>query len=284
MTASPAPESQNSTPAVSPQAKTVMSGMRPTGRLHLGHFMGVLKNWQTLQHQYTCYFSIADWHALTTGYERTASIQDNIFQMACDWLACGIDPKKATLFVQSTIPEIAQLHLLMSMLTPKKWLETDPTLKDMVQMIDEDLSYGLLGYPVLQTVDILSVKGELVPVGKDQLAHLEISRDIARRFNHLYGAGFFPEPRPLLTETPVLMGLDGRKMGKSYGNAISLSDTADETAKKIKAAITDPARTKRDIPGTPENCEVVYDYYKVFADTAALQLAGDQCRTAERGC
>lgn len=265
-------------------AKVVMSGMRPTGKLHLGHYMGVLKNWVALQGQYPCFFSIADWHALTTKYDDTASLRDNIIEMALDWLSAGIDPQKATLFVQSSIPEIAELHLLMSMITPAKWVQTDPTLKDMVAMLHEDLSYGLLGYPVLQTVDILSVRAGLVPVGKDQLAHLEISRDIARRFNHVYQTDLFAEPRPLLTETPMLIGLDGRKMGKSYNNAIFLGDTADETWAKVKTAITDPARIKRTDPGNPENCEVVYKYYEVFASKEAQNLAAEECKAATRGC
>ncbi len=267
-----------------PVAKVVMSGMRPTGKLHLGHYMGVLKNWVKLQNEYPCFFSIADWHALTTKYDDTASLRDNILQMAVDWLAAGIDPQKATLFVQSSIPEIAELHLLMSMLVPAKWVQTDPTLKDMVAMLHEDLSYGLLGYPVLQTVDILSVKGNLVPVGKDQLAHLEISRDIARRFNHVYQTDLFAEPRPLLTETPMLIGLDGRKMGKSFNNAIFLSDSADESWNKIKTAITDPARVKRTDPGAPENCEVVYKYYEAFTPQDMQTQAADECRAALRGC
>jgi tryptophanyl-tRNA synthetase len=265
-------------------AKVVMSGMRPTGKLHLGHYMGVLKNWITLQDQYPCFFSIADWHALTTQYDNTANLRENIIEMALDWLASGIAPQKATLFVQSSIPEIAELHLLLSMITPAKWVQTDPTLKDMVAMLHEDLSYGLLGYPVLQTVDILSVQAGLVPVGKDQLAHLEISRDIARRFNHVYQTTLFAEPRPLLTETPMLLGLDGRKMGKSYNNAIFLSDSADETWAKVKTAITDPARIKRTDPGTPENCEVIYKYYEIFASKDAQALAAKECRMASRGC
>jgi tryptophanyl-tRNA synthetase len=264
--------------------KVVMSGMRPTGRLHLGHYMGVLKNWQRLQHDYTCYFSIADYHALTTQYASTENLQNNIYEMALDWLACGIDPSQATMYVQSTLPEISELHLLLSMLTPSKWLETDPTLKDMVQMLHEDLTYGLLGYPVLQTVDILSVLGEFVPVGKDQLAHLEISRDIARRFNHLYATPLFPEPRPLLTEVPLLIGLDGRKMGKSYNNAIFLADTEEETWQKIRTAITDPARVKRDTPGTPSDCEVVFQYFQAFAAQETVQLTEQECTTAQRGC
>lgn len=264
--------------------KSVMSGMRPTGRLHLGHYIGVLKNWIHLQELYDCYFMIADWHALTTQYEETSQLQENIVEMAVDWLAVGLDPQKATIYVQSSIPEIAELHLLLGMLTPNKWVETDPTLKDMVQMLHEDLTYGLLGYPVLQTSDILVMRGELVPVGKDQLAHLEISRDIARRFNHCYRTELFKEPQPLLTETPLLIGLDGRKMGKSYGNGIFLSDTEDEVWSKVKTAVTDPARIRRSDPGNPEACEVVFPYYQIFADSDAITAAAEECRTAKRGC
>ncbi len=261
-----------------------MSGMRPTGRLHLGHYVGVLKNWITLQHQYQSFFSIADWHALTTKYDETQGLNGHILDVALDWLGAGVDPVVATVFVQSQVPEVAELHLLLSMLTPKKWVETDPTLKDMVQMLHEDLNYGLLGYPILQTADILSVKAHLVPVGKDQLAHLEISRDIVTRFNHLYQVELFPAPQPLLTETPMLPGVDGRKMGKSYGNAIYLSDTEEETWQKIKQGITDPARIKRTDPGNPLECEVIYKYYEVFAPSDVQALAAEECRTAARGC
>lgn len=274
------------TPDASATAKApvVMSGMRPTGKLHLGHYMGVLRSWVELQERYSCFFMVADWHALTTKYDATENLRSDILEMALDWLAAGVDPARATLYVQSSLPEEAELNLLLGMLTPAKWVQTDPTLKDMVAMLHEDLSYGLLGYPVLQTADILSVRAGLVPVGKDQLAHLEISRDIARRFNHVYQTDFFAEPRPLLTETPLLGGLDGRKMGKSYNNAIFLSDTADETWRKIKTAITDPARVKRSDPGEPEHCQVVYPWYEVFAPEEVKALAAEECRTAARGC
>ncbi len=280
----PTVDSSTETGRKSVTSNVVMSGMRPTGKLHLGHYMGVLRNWVDLQARYPCFFSIADWHALTTKYDDTDALRANIIDMALDWLAVGIDPQKATMYVQSSIPEIAEMHLLLSMITPAKWVQTDPTLKDMVAMLHEDLSYGLLGYPVLQTVDILSVKGGQVPVGKDQLAHLEISRDIARRFNHLYHTDLFAEPRPLLTETPLLIGLDGRKMGKSYNNAIFLSDSADETWAKIKGAVTDIKRVKRSDPGVPEDCAVVYPYYQAFADAPSIALAAQECRTAARGC
>lgn len=266
-------------------AKRVMSGMRPTGRLHLGHYLGVLKNWVSLQEQYECYFMVADWHALTTKYDQTESLQDNIIEMVLDWLAVGIDPTKANFYVQSHISEIAELHLLLSMLTPLPWVQGDPTLKDMVKMLSDDLNYGLLGYPVLQTADVLTVLGELIPVGKDQEAHLEISRDLARRFNHMYKTDLFPEPRPLFTETPTLIGLDGSKMGKSANNGIFISDTADETAKKIKKkAVTDTKRVQRDDPGEPEDCAAVYQWYKAFAPKEVTELTANECRSAARGC
>lgn len=259
--------------------------MRPTGRLHLGHYIGVLQNWVSLQAQMPCYFMIADYHALTTQYDRTANLSQNVTEMVLDWLAAGIDPDRAVLYAQSWVPEIAQLHLLLGMLTPTKWVETDPTLKDMVAMLDNsDLTYGLLGYPILQTADILAMRANRVPVGKDQLAHLEISRDLARRFNHQYQTKLFEEPRPLLAEVPLLQGLDGRKMGKSYGNAIFLADTAEETTKKIKTAITDPQRVKRQDPGNPTQCAVVFNYYTVFAEPETIASVDAECRSAARGC
>ena len=273
------------TETANPTPKRVMSGMRSTGRLHLGHYVGVLKNWLALQDQYPCYFMIADWHALTTLWDNPdALIAEYVFDVALDWLAVGIDPTKAKLYVQSHVPQIAELHLLLSMITPNKWVETDPTLKDMVAMADSGLTYGLLGYPILQTADILLPKGALVPVGKDQIAHLEISRQIATRFNDRYGAAFFPEPQHLLTETPMLPGLDGRKMGKSYGNAIYLADSEDETWQKLRQGITDPQRVKRDDPGDPEKCDVIFQYYRVFMPPEAQALADSECRSAARGC
>lgn len=266
-------------------AKRVMSGMRPTGRLHLGHYLGVLKNWLALQNEYECYFMVADWHALTTKYDQTDVLQDHIIEMVLDWLAVGIDPTKAHMYVQSHIPEEAELHLLFSMFTPHNWVERDPTLKDMVKMLSDDLSYGLLGYPILQTVDIISVLGELVPVGKDQEAHLEISRQITRRFNRLYKTDLLPEPRPLFTDVPTLVGLDGNKMGKSANNGIFISDTEDETAKKIKKkAITDTNRVRRDDPGNPENCAAVFQWYKAFASKETVEHTETECRAGSRGC
>ncbi|MEB3286954.1 MAG: tryptophan--tRNA ligase [Vampirovibrionales bacterium] len=275
----------------------VMSGMRPTGRLHLGHYFGCLKNWVALQDQYECFYSVADWHALTTKYDHTQNIVEDIYDIVLDWLAAGIEPDKSTIYVQSTIPEIAELHLLLSMMTPVKWVETDPTLKDMVQArqqahghqqaeadAESALAYGLLGYPVLQTADILGPRAALVPIGKDQEAHLEISRQIARRFNHMYQSDCFPEPKPLFTDISRLIGLDGRKMSKSYNNAIYLSDSDEATLKIIKSAITDPKRIKRDDPGEPKDCQAVFPYYEVFAGSEVIATVADECRSAKRGC
>jgi tryptophanyl-tRNA synthetase len=279
-----------------------MSGMRSTGRLHLGHYVGVLKNWLTLQRQYPCYFMVADWHALTTRFDDTKDLPQFIHDMALDWLAVGLDPAQCTIYVQSQVPEIAELHLLLSMMTPNKWLETDPTLKDMVAMLRKaptdtgipatestaaaasELTHGLLGYPVLQTADILSMGGALVPVGKDQEAHLEISRDIARRFNHVVGQPVFAEPRPLFTEVPLLKGLDGRKMGKSFNNAVFLGDTDDETWAKLKAAVTDPARVRRQDEGDPQACEGIFPLCGIFTSPEAQALTVQECTTAARGC
>ncbi|GBF23460.1 tryptophanyl-tRNA synthetase [Candidatus Gastranaerophilus sp. (ex Termes propinquus)] len=214
--------------------KRIMSGMRPTGKLHLGHYFGVLTNWVALQSEYECFFSIADLHALTTKFNCTENLAQDVTDVALDWLSCGIDPQTSTIYLQSLVPETAELHLYLSMITPQNWVERDPTLKDMAKMLrggevcenigtakDKELSYGLFGYPVLQTADIMSFNAELVPVGKDQVAHLEIARDIIRRFNHIYGSNF-NEPKEKLTKTPLLKGLDGQKMGKSYGNDIKI--------------------------------------------------------------
>ena len=258
--------------------------MRPTGALHLGHYKGVLTNWVQLQAQYPCYFMIADWHAMTTQADKLPSIKENIYNVALDWLACGVDPNQATLYVQSHVPAIAEMHLFLSMHTPHKWVETDPTLKDLLVTLTEEVSYGLLGYPVLQTADILTPRGTLVPVGKDQLAHLEVSRDIARRINHRAGSPVLPEPKPLLTQTPALPGLDGRKMSKSYNNAILISDSEDATWAKLKTAITDATRIKKDDPGHPEACLGIYPLYQVFASTETTQQVASECQAGTRGC
>ena len=260
----------------------VMSGMRATGRLHLGHYMGVLRNWVTLQDTYTCFLMVADWHSLTTKYEDTVHLPEYRQHIVLDWLGAGIDPRKATLYFQSAVPEIAELHLLLSMITPSKWCETDPTLKDMVGT--EELNYGLLGYPVLQTADILAVGGSLVPVGKDQLAHLEMSRDIARRFNHLTGTSIFQEPRPLLSQTPSVIGLDGRKMSKSYHNSIELAFSEDQTLQAIKTAVTDAKRLKKTDPGEPNDCVAVFPWYQTFTDLPTCETVASECRGGLRGC
>jgi tryptophanyl-tRNA synthetase len=267
-----------------------MSGMRPTGRLHLGHYFGALLNWVHFQSKYESYFSIVDWHALTTKYHNSKTIKADIWEIALDWLAVGIDPDQATIYVQSAIPEIAELHLLLSMICPQNWVEREPTLKDMVKMLAaneteamEKVTYGLLGYPVLMTADILAFKGELVPVGKDQESHLEFSRDIARRFNNVYGVDFFPEPKPEFTATPLLKGIDGQKMGKSYNNDIKLADTADDTIKKTKSMVTDRTRISRQAPGHTDICEVPWPLYQVIGQDVAPQVK-EECESAAIGC
>jgi len=264
--------------------KRVLSGMRPSGKLHLGHHIGVLANWKKLQEEHDCFFFVADWHALTTEYDNSSVIRDSIDDMVIDWMAAGIDPKKATLFVQSHVPEHAELHLLLSMITPLSWLERNPTYKEQLQEITQrDIqTYGFLGYPVLQAADILMYDASLVPVGIDQLPHLELTREIARRFNFLYRETF-AIPDAHLTRTPKLTGLDNRKMSKSYGNAILLSDSAEEVWAKIKPMITDPARIRRTDPGTPDICNV-YSYHKIFSDAETISWADAGCRSAGIGC
>jgi tryptophanyl-tRNA synthetase len=264
--------------------KRVLSGMRPSGKLHLGHYIGVLRNWKKLQEENDCFFFAADWHALTTEYDNTSIIRESVDDMIIDWMASGIDPAKATLFTQSHVPEHAELHLLLSMITPLSWLERNPTYKEQLREITQrDLqTYGFLGYPVLQAADILMYDASLVPVGIDQLPHLELTREIARRFNFLYRETFVI-PDPHLTDTPKLMGLDNRKMSKSYGNAILLSDTAEEVWAKVKPMVTDPARVRRSDPGTPEICNV-YSYHKIFSDEETIAKAAHGCRTAGIGC
>lgn len=267
-----------------------MSGMRPTGRLHLGHYFGALINWIQFQSKYEAYYSIVDWHALTTK-QNTREIQANIWEIALDWLAVGIDPEQSTIYVQSAIPEIAELHLLFSMITPQGWVEREPTLKDMVKMLAaneaealEKATYGLFGYPVLMTADILTFKGELVPVGKDQASHLEFARDVARKFNNTYGVDYFPEPKPEFTSTPLLKGIDGLKMGKSYNNDIKIADTASDTEKKVKQMVTDRTRIAKADPGHVDICEVPWPMYQVFADKDLLKTVKKECENAEIGC
>jgi len=332
----------------------VLSGMRPTGRLHLGHYHGVLKNWVQLQHEYDCLFFVADWHALTSHYEDTAEIEESVWQMVIDWLAAGVNPSSTTLFIQSRVPEHAELHLLLSMITPLSWVERVPTFKDQVSRNkDRDLAtYGFLGYPILQSSDILIYRAGLVPVGADQVPHVEMTREIARRFNHIFGrdAGFedaaeqavkklgrkhaglyrelrkqymeqgseealaeaqslvsdsgnlslgdrdrllgyaegsgriiLPESQALLTENPVMPGLDGQKMSKSYNNTISLREEPDSVTQKIKTMTTDPARVKRTDPGEPTKCPV-FDLHKIYSDEATCEWVTEGCRSAGIGC
>jgi tryptophanyl-tRNA synthetase len=328
--------------------------MRPTGALHLGNYYGALRNWVELQYQYECYFFVADWHALTTGYDDTSKLPQHIHEVLVDWLAAGLNPGVATLFVQSHVPEHAELHLLLSMITPLAWLERVPTYKDQQQQLkDKDLAtYGFLGYPLLQSADILLYRPAYVPVGEDQVAHVEVTREIARRFNHLYGRepGFeekaeravkslggrnsqlyrqlrrrfqetgdtdaleraralvqsnnritvadrerllgylegtgvsiLPEPQVLLTATPRMPGLDGRKMSKSYGNTIGLREDPDSVVQKLRTMQTDPARVRRTDPGDPEKCPV-WELHKIFSDESTQQWASQGCRTAGIGC
>ena len=262
----------------------VLSGMRPTGPLHIGHLVGALRNWAALQDTHDCYFTIVDWHALTTDYADPSSIRGYVREVALDWLSAGIDPKRATVFVQSEVKEHAELHLLLSMVVPLPWLERVPTYKEQQEQLrDKDLNtYGFLGYPLLQSADILAYRARAVPVGDDQVPHLELCREIARRFNHLYGE-VFPEPQALLTKAPRLPGTDGRKMSKSYGNAIFLSDDERTVQEKVDSMLTDPQRTHRHIPGDPEVCPV-FATHKVFSQPETVAWADEGCRTAGIGC
>ena len=264
--------------------KRTLSGMRPSGKLHLGHYLGALKNWRDLQEENDCFYFVADWHALTTEYERTEIIGESIDDMVIDWMAAGIDPKKSTIFIQSHVPEHAELHLLLSMITPLPWLERNPTYKEQLrEQTSRDLqTYGFLGYPVLQAADILMYDASFVPVGIDQVPHLELTREIARRFNFLYREVFII-PEAYLTETPKILGTDNRKMSKTYGNAILLSDTAEEVWDKVKPMVTDPARVRRNDPGNPEICNV-FSYHKIFSDPETIEKVNVGCRTAGIGC
>ena len=267
-----------------PARKRVLSGMQPSGLLHLGNLLGALDNWKRLQEQYDCFFFVADWHALSTNYADTSRIKEFTRELLIDWLAAGIDPQRAAVFIQSRNQDHAILHLLLSMIVPVPWLERNPTYKEKREEIkDRDLStYGFLGYPVLQAADILLYKPDYVPVGKDQLPHLELTRELARRFNSLYRP-VFPEPREHLTQFPKVLGTDGRKMSKSYGNTINLSDAEPVVRQKLKTMVTDPARVKRTDPGNPDVCPV-YDFHKIFSPAAVIERVNRECRTAEIGC
>ncbi len=263
----------------------IFSGMQPSGRFHLGNYMGALDNWIKLQKDYECVFSIVDLHALTSSFEDTSNIQNNIREMAIDWLSAGLDPEKNIIFVQSHVPAHTELHLLLSMMTPLGWLERVPTYKDKLQQLGdmgkEINTYGFLGYPVLMTADILLYKAGLVPVGEDQTAHLELAREMCRRFNNLYRP-VFPEPQPLFSKSPTLPGIDGRKMSKSYGNEIPFGAPPDELRARVRQMITDPQRIKKTDAGNPEVC-VAYKFYKIFAQDMLEQVQGE-CTSASIGC
>jgi tryptophanyl-tRNA synthetase len=282
--------------------KRVLSGMRSTGKLHLGNYVGALENWVRMQDEYECFFFVADWHALTTDYADTSRLKENSVDVLLDWLAAGLDPAKCVMFIQSHIPAHAELHLLLSMITPLGWLERVPTYKEQKENIKEkDLgTYGFLGYPVLQSADILIYKADVVPVGEDQVAHVELTREIARRFNSLYvpnretfvtavkiaigqPPAVFPEPAALLTPAPRLPGTDGRKMSKSYGNAVMLTDPEPVVRQKLKTMVTDPARVRRTDRGDPDVCPVG-DLHKIFSTKETMAKVYEGCRSAGIGC
>jgi tryptophanyl-tRNA synthetase len=286
--------------------KRVLSGMRPTGKLHLGNYVGALQNWVGMQEKYECFFCVVDWHALTTDYGDTSRVKENSLEVAFDWLAAGLDPEKSVLFLQSHVPAHAELHLLLSMITPLGWLERVPTYKEQRDNIkDKDLgTYGFLGYPVLQAADILIYRADVVPVGEDQVAHVELTREIARRFNGFYGGtrevaspvsspgglpmtspgrSVFREPQALLTPAAKLPGTDGRKMSKSYGNTIMLTDREPVVRTKLKTMVTDPARVRRTDPGNPDVCPVG-DLHKIFSDQSTMAKVNEGCRSAGIGC
>lgn len=269
--------------------QTIVSGMRPTGKLHLGHYLGVIQNWVELQDKYDCYFFAADWHALTTKYDKTDDLRQNTLDVITDWLACGIDPEKSTIYVQSLVPEIAELNIYLGMITPQNWVERDPCLKDMAKILKtkegqgSQINFGLMGYPVLMSADIMMLNADYIPVGIDQVAHIEITRDISRRFNNLYGE-FFKEAQPLLNSCSLICGLDGNKMGKSFNNDIKISDTPEDTAKKVMTAITDRSRLRKDDLGHPDECEVAFKYWKIFGDDEEVQNVRCECEKGLRGC
>lgn len=266
-------------------AKRVVSGQRPTGRLHLGHYFGTLQNWVKLQDEYECLFFVADWHALTTKFDDVAGISSDTREMVIDWLAIGLDPKKCFIYKQSDIPEVAELFLYLTMITPVSWLERNPTYKEMLQEMEaKDIqTAGFLSYPVLQTADIILPRGNLVPVGEDQLPHLELGREIVRRFNYLYG-DYFDEPQALLSPVKRLLGIDGRKMSKSYGNAIYLADDPDTIRNKVNQMVTDPARQKKTDPGSPKECMVVFPTQQAYMTSQELEEIEVKCREAAWGC
>jgi tryptophanyl-tRNA synthetase len=272
---------------LTPSKKIILSGNRPTGRLHLGNYTGALENWVALQKDYLCYFMVADWHVLTTDYEHTSLIPENTREMVLDWVSAGLDPVTSTIFVQSHVKEHAELFLLLAMLVSTPRLERNPTLKEQVRDLqmdqgEEGIAFGHLGYPVLQAADILMYRAHTVPVGEDQLPHIEITRELVRKFNRLYGE-VFPEPEGLLTKFARFPGLDGRRMSKSLGNTIEIADSPEEIEKKIMTAFTDPERKRRSDPGRPEVC-LIYTYWQKFGTPEEAKLTYEECTTAKRGC
>ncbi|MBU1043828.1 MAG: tryptophan--tRNA ligase [Candidatus Omnitrophica bacterium] len=265
--------------------KKILSGMRPTGKLHLGHLVGALKNWSKLQDEYDCLFMVADWHALMSEYKNPENLKEYALDNVIDWISCGIDPEKSTLFIQSQVQEHLELYMTLSCITPLGLLERCPTYKEQLRELKtrEVNNYAFLGYPVLQAADILLYKAEVVPVGEDQLPHLELTRELSNRFNSNFKQQVFPEPQAMLTQFPRLLGLDGRKMSKSYDNYIGLSDDSDIIFAKVKTMITDPKRIRKTDPGDPEVCNV-HSYYKVFSDQQMCATVEKQCQNAEIGC
>ncbi len=270
--------------AISPRPR-VLSGMRPTGALHLGHYHGAIKNWVSLQTTHDCFFFVADWHALTTHYQHREGLEQNVYDMVVDWLAAGIDPEQATLFIQSRMPEHAELFTLLAMSTPSSWLERIPSYRAQIEADKELATFGFLGYPLLQAADILIYKAAFVPVGEDQTAHVEVTREVARRFNRIYSPErtILPEPQELLTETSRLPGLDGRKMSKSYGNAIAMRDAPEVVEEKIRTMPTDPQRVRRTDAGDPVRCPV-WPLHRVYTDEATRYELELGCRSAGIGC
>jgi tryptophanyl-tRNA synthetase len=263
---------------------TILSGMRPTGKLHLGNLFGALENWAKLQDEYRCFFCVVDWHALTTAYEETENIRGNVKEMVIDWLSCGIDPEKSVIFKQSDVKEHAELHLLLSMITPLSWLERVPTYKEQLKQIEGRnlATYGFLGYPLLQAADILLYKADAVPVGEDQAPHIEFTREVARRANHLYNKAIFPEPATILNEYKVVPGLDNRKMSKSYDNIIEISIPPEKILERVRMMITDPGRMRKSDPGNPEICSI-YAFHRIF-NAAGLSGIEGSCRAGAIGC
>src|SRR5438093_680200 len=266
------------------QPRRVVSGMRPTGRLHLGHYHGAVKNWIEISRKAECFYCSADWHALTSEYKDTSKIATAQREMFADWIAAGLDPERCTLFVQSHVKQHAELYLLLGMVSPLGWLERVPTYKEQQEQLKEkDLNtYGFLGYPVLQTADVALYNGDAVPVGQDQVSHLELARELVRKFNHHFGS-VLVEPHPYLTDVPKILGLDGRKMSKSYGNAVELGEDPESARKRIMVAVTDPARKRRHDPGHPEICPI-YHLHRAYSSPERVEFVDRECRSAGIGC